>query len=89
MPSVSARVKEGMGDGRGIMTNLILIYQASRIINENPVIRSNQVPRKRETPGLFTLALESLERELLFGYNAWREELEQRVRGNVEMRESL
>ena len=51
------------------------------------VIRSDQVPRKRETPGLFTLALESLERELLFGYNAWREELEQRVqsRGNVEM----
>eukprot|EP00434_Breviolum_minutum_P041306 symbB.v1.2.036746.t1/scaffold5257.1/size29319/3 len=38
-----------------------------------------EVPRKRETPGLFTLALESLERELLFGYNAWREELEQRV----------
>ena len=55
-------------------------------IHKTDVVRSNQVPRKRETPGLFTLALESLERELLFGYNAWREELEQRVRGNVEMR---
>ena len=41
MPSVSGRVKEGMRDGRGIMTNLKLICQASRIINENPELHEN------------------------------------------------